>query len=369
MNVKYLRSNMWERSRGNVMSVNDMRKDYILDRWVVIATQRKQRPTDFSKARKVTRPSVCPFCPGNEHMTPPAILVYLKVDKEIVKDRDREDFRQKDWLVRCVSNLFPAFTPGSDREAKASKGKKFVSMAAVGHHEVLVESPNHDEHPGVARVDQLVHVINAYRDRFKALSSNEYVRYVSIFRNHGSEAGASLSHAHTQIIATPQVPRIVKEEMNKNRIFWDKREKCVFCDIIRKEGHSPRRIWENESFIAFAPWASIHPFEFWIFPKVHQSTILEMNPREIDNLAGALRVCFGGLSRLIQDPPYNFGFHMVSDKQYHWHVEVYPRLSIWAGFEKSTGMFINVVSPEEAAASLREAMRKEEKELALSIQN
>jgi UDPglucose--hexose-1-phosphate uridylyltransferase len=345
------------------MAANEMRKDYILDRWVVIATQRKRRPTDFLRAKKATRPSVCPFCPGNEHMTPPAILVYLKADEEMVKDRDRGSFRHKDWLVRCFSNLYPAFAPRADKEAKVSKERNLVSMAAVGHHEVLVESPNHDEHPGVARVTQLVHVINACRDRFKALSSNESVSYVSIFRNHGSEAGASLSHAHTQIIATPQVPRIVKEEMTKSRSFWDEREKCVFCDIISKEARSARRIWENESFIAFAPWASVHPFEFWIFPKLHQSTILEMNPGEIDDLARALRVCFGGLSRLMQDPPYNSGFHMVSDEQYHWHLEVYPRLTIWAGFEKSTGMFINVVSPEEAAASLREAMGKEEEEL------
>ena len=356
---------MYESDPGEMfMPINEMRKDYILDRWVVIAAQRKRRPTDFAKARKETGPSVCPFCPGNEHVTPPAILVYLKTDEKIIRDRDRDDFRHKNWLVRCFSNLYPAFTPHASGEAKGSLERHFLSMDAVGHHEVLVESPNHDEHPGVARVPQLVHVINAYRDRFKALSSNEYVRYVSIFRNHGSEAGASLSHAHTQIIATPQIPAIVKEEMKESTNFWSEQKECVFCDIINKETEGPRSIWESQNFVAFAPWASVHPFEFWIFPKRHQSTILDMNASETINLANAIRVCFGGLNRLLVDPPYNFGFHMVSDRRYHWHIEVYPRLAIWAGFEKSTGMFINVVSPEEAARSLREALRKEEEELA-----
>jgi UDPglucose--hexose-1-phosphate uridylyltransferase len=356
---------MYESDPGEMfMHVNEMRKDYILDRWVVIAAQRKRRPTDFIKAKKETGPSVCPFCPGNEHMTPSAIMVYLKADDKIIRDRDRDDFRHKNWLVRCFPNLYPAFAPHASEQRKGSLGRRFLSMDAVGHHEVLVESPNHDEHPGVARVPQLVHVINAYRDRFKALSSDEYVRYVSIFRNHGSEAGASLSHAHTQIIATPQIPMIVKEEMKENTNFWNEREDCVFCDIISKETEGPRSIWESRNFVAFAPWASVHPFEFWIFPKRHQSTILDMNPNEIKNLARAFRVCFGGLNRLLEDPPYNFGFHMVSDRRYHWHLEVYPRLAIWAGFEKSTGMFINVVSPEEAARSLREALGKEEEELA-----
>jgi len=346
------------------MSLNEVRKDYILDRWVVIASQRKRRPTDFVKAKEVKKPSICPFCPGNERTTPPAVLVYLKANGEIVKDKDQDGLRHRDWLVRCVSNLYPAFTPPTGGGVKVGEAGNFESMEAVGHHEVLVESPDHDEHPGAARVSQLVHVLNAYQDRFESLSSNAYVRYVSIFRNHGLDAGASLSHAHTQIIATPSVPRIIREELDESREFWNEKGKCVFCDVIEKEVESPRLIWEDESFVAFAPWASVHPFEFWIFPRRHQSTILDMTSEEVHRLAVTFRACFGGLRRLLEDPSYNFGFHMASDQRYHWHLEVYPRLAIWAGFEKSTGMFINVVPPEEASSSLREAVQKEEKELA-----
>jgi len=343
---------------------NEIRKDYILDRWVVIATQRKRRPVDFVKTKAGRKLSRCPFCPGNERMTPPAVLVYLKREGKIIKDKDQNGMRHKDWLVRCVSNLYPAFMPPSGQESEIDRTEQFDSMKAVGHHEVLIESPNHDEHPGVARISHLILVLNSYQDRLKALSSRKYVKYVSIFRNHGSDAGASLSHAHTQIMATPIVPRIVKEELNRCKDFWDQNGRCIFCEVIKKEKESPRLIWENKSFLVFAPWASVHPFEFWIFPKKHQSTILEMNSKEIRELAVTFRACFGGLRSLLGDPSYNFGFHMILNKSFHWHLEVYPRLAVWAGFEKSTGMFINVVSPEEAASNLKEAIIKEMGELA-----
>jgi len=346
------------------MSVNRLRKDYILDRWVVIAEERRRRPKDFVKAEEAKRPSVCAFCPGNEHMTPPAVLVYLESKGETVKDRDQDGFRHRDWLVRCFPNLFPAFTPPVNGFPAEAGGSELLRvMDAVGHHEVLVESPDHDGHPGVSGVRQMVHVLGAYQDRFGALISKEYVRYVSIFRNHGADAGASLSHAHTQIIAAPRVPPTVRKELDESRRFWKEKNSCVFCDIIERESRSPRLIWENERFVAFAPWASVHPYEFWLFPKKHQSTILDMDRAEVRSLAVAFRVCFGGLRRLLGDPSYNFGFHMVPDRSYHWHLEIYPRLTIWAGFEKSTGMFINVVSPEEASTSLGKAIREEEESI------
>ena len=346
-----------------LLLLNEMRKDYILDRWVVIATQRKRRPVDFMKTEERRKLSHCPFCPGNEHMTPPAVLVYLEREGKMIKDKDQNGVRHRDWLVRCVPNLYPAFTSPSSSESGTDGVGEYECMKAIGHHEVLIESPNHDEHPGVARISQLILVLNAYRDRLKTLLSHKYVKYVSIFRNHGSDAGASLSHAHTQIMATPILPRIVKEELDKCVDFWNETGRCVFCDIIEKERGSSRLIWENESFLVFAPWASVHPFEFWIFPKRHQSTILEMDSKEIRELAVIFRASFGGLKRLLGDPSYNFGFHMIPHKSFHWHLEVYPRLTVWAGFEKSTGMFINVVSPEEAASNLKEAINKEFEDL------
>ncbi|UCE57720.1 MAG: DUF4921 family protein [Candidatus Bathyarchaeota archaeon] len=347
------------------MSSNEVRKDYLLDRWVVVAKERKRRPTDFVKKEEEKKIDSCPFCPGNEHMTPPAVLVYLSSKGKIRKERDQNGFRHKDWLVRVVSNLYPAFTP-PEKEKETIKENPGLTRA-YGHHEVLVESPLHNEHPGEARVSQIVNVINAYLDRLNSLYRRPYVKYVSIFRNHGRDAGASLSHAHTQLIKTPFVPRILVEEMRACEGFWKRNSECLFCDIVGRENRSSRFIWESNSYVVIAPWASVHPLEFWVLPKKHQSTLLDISEKEVKDLARTLRICFGGFKSLLNDPSYNYGFHMASSKgkqdYYHWHLEVYPRLAIWAGFEKSTGMFINVVPPEDAAAELKKEFRAEEKKL------
>ena len=343
------------------MANNEVRKDYLLNRWVVIAKERKKRPTDFVKKIIEKKEGVCPLCPGNERMTPPAILVYLSSNGEIKKERDQNGYRHKDWIVRVIPNLYPAFTP-SDKESGRIKESP-VLKRAVGHHEVLVESQDHDEHPGAARVSQLVHVINAYLDRLADLSGKPYVKYVSIFRNHGREAGASLSHAHTQLIATPFVPSLLEEELGASKSFWTKNHECLLCGVLKREKEGPRFIWENDSFVVFAPWASVNPLEFWVLPKRHQSNMLSISQMEVRDLAETMRVCLGGLGSLLNDPPYNFGFHTISAEDaedcYHWHLEVYPRLAIWAGFEKSTGIFINVISPEDAAAELKNIVQRE----------
>lgn len=343
------------------MPHNEIRKDYLLDRWVVIATERSRRPTDFAKKeREQAKTTVCPMCPGNEHMTPPAVLVYLKKGKGIRKDKDKNGFRYKNWLVRCVPNLYPAFSPPEKKTSKKTILKRNDLAAAIGHHEVLIESSNHDEHPADARIPQLIHVINAYIDRLRWLSAKKYVKYVSIFRNHGLEAGASLSHAHSQIIATPFVPKTVEEELMASKKFWKQNGKCVFCSIIEKEIDGPRLILENSRFVVFAPYASVNPMEFWIIPKKHESTLLGMSQTEVKTFAETLKTCLKGLKELVNDPPYNYGFHLAASKDarnyYHWHLEVYPKLAIWAGFEKSTGIYINTVTPETAAESLRKTI-------------
>jgi UDPglucose--hexose-1-phosphate uridylyltransferase len=184
------------------------------------------------------------------------------------------------------------------------------------------------------------------------------VKYVSIFRNHGLEAGASLSHAHSQIIATPFVPRIIREEMDASKKLYTDTGKCAFCNIIRDELKGPRRIMDNGTFAAFAPYASVNPLEFWIAPKKHQASLLDMTKQQTKTFTVTLKTCLTALKDIANDPPYNYGFHMTADgtvkNHYHWHLEVYPQLAIWAGFEKSTGMYINTVTPESAAQSLRE---------------
>jgi UDPglucose--hexose-1-phosphate uridylyltransferase len=340
------------------MVYNELRRDYLLDRWVVIATERGRRPTDFAKKkREEDRGMVCPMCPGNEHMTPPAVLVYLKSGKGLRKNRDKDGARMKNWLIRIIPNMYPAFSPPKDKLRKVRIAENDNLATAIGHHEVLVESPNHDEHPANAEIPQLIHVINAYVERLRELSAKPYVQYVSIFRNHGVEAGASLSHAHSQIIATPFIPRTVKEEMDAGKKYFMKRKRCVFCDIMEKERKGPRFILDNSKFAVFAPYASVNPMEFWIFPRKHETSLLEMSQSEVKTFAETLKACLSGLKTLVNDPPYNYGFHLAIHKEacdyYHWHLEVYPKLAIWAGFEKSTGMYINTMMPEKAAESLR----------------
>jgi len=299
-------------------------------------------------------------------MTPPAVLVYLPSNGGIKKDKDQNGFRHKNWLIRCVPNLYPALAPPTEGKWLGLERGVLSHASATGHHEVIIESPDHDEHPGVARVSQLIHVVDAYIDRTQELSSKTYVDYVSVFRNHGLEAGASLSHAHTQLIATPITPSLVEEELRASRDAYKKEDECAFCGIISKEEQGPRFIWGNRHFVVFAPWASVDPFEFWVFPRRHQCCLLDMSQDEVKALAKTVRVSLGGLKTLFNDPPYNFGFHQITRgacEHYHWHLEVYPRLAIWAGFEKSMGMFINVVSPEDAAKHLREAMLEEEKKI------
>jgi UDPglucose--hexose-1-phosphate uridylyltransferase len=343
------------------MGFNEVRKDYLLDRWVVIATERGRRPTDFAKqGREQAKTGICPMCPGNEHMTPPAVLVYLKSEKGIKKTKDKDNFRHKNWLIRCVPNLFPAFAPPKEKLTKWQIMKSKDLAVAVGHHEVLIESPNHDAHPADAKIPQLIHVINGYIDRLRALSAKPYVQYVSIFRNHGLEAGASLSHAHSQIIATPFIPKTVEEELKASKKFWKQHKKCVFCDIMEKELDGPRLILENSQFTVFAPYASVHPMEFWIMPKKHEITLLGLSQTEVKTFAETLKTCLKGLKQLVNDPPYNYGFHLAMNKDacnyYHWHLEVYPKLAIWAGFEKNTGIYINTMTPEVAAESLRKTI-------------
>jgi UDPglucose--hexose-1-phosphate uridylyltransferase len=347
------------------MANNELRKDYLLNRWVVIAKDRKKRPTDLTKKETTYSEGVCPLCPENEHMTPPAVLVYLPDNGDIKKEKDQKDLCHKDWLVRVIPNLYPAFAPPTKPKV-AIKDSSFM-LSAVGHHEVVIESPCHYEQPSVAPVSQIVHVINAYLDRLEALSKKPYVKHVAIFRNHGREAGASLSHPHTQIIATPIIPQLIREELEASKNYWNIHHECIFCEVLNREAGGTRFVYENKSFVVFTPYASVNPLEFWILPKRHNSNMLTLTKTEVNDLAKTMRICLGALGSLLSDPPYNFGFHTVLAEDvndyYHWHLEVYPRLATWAGFEKSTCMFINVVSPEDAASELRSAVKTEQKAL------
>jgi len=346
---------------GNLMICNEIRKDYLLNRWVVIAIERSRRPNDFIKEKiKANSQKICPLCVGNEALTPPAVLLYFNEKDKLKKEADTKEFRRKNWIIRVVPNLFPAFNYQNTCFCK-EKNRIDDFIYAKGHHEVLVESPNHNENFATIKDEQMINVIDAYIDRLIDLGSIDYIKYVAIFRNYGKEAGASLTHAHSQIIAMPIIPRILMEEMEFSKNYYQKNKECIFCKIIEKERIGPRFIFENDGFVVFAPYASINPLEFWIVPKKHDNTILNLSLLEKKLFIESIKTSFSALKFLVNDPPYNFGFHLSVDKKtreyYHWHLEVYPKLSIWAGFEKSTGIYINTMPPEKAAFELKSQIK------------
>ncbi|MCW4005474.1 MAG: DUF4921 family protein [Candidatus Bathyarchaeota archaeon] len=341
------------------MPYNELRKDYLLDRWVVIATERSRRPTDFAKSKHaVDQTAVCPLCSGNEHMTTPAVLLYLKgEDGKVVKSKDENGSRRKDWIVRCIPNLYPAFSPpkqSADAE-HILENERFGY--GIGHHEVIIESSVHSDQTATMPLLQLIHVINAYKDRLAAISAQPYVKYVQVFRNYGIDAGASLSHPHSQIIGMPFTPKIVKEEIAASKTHYENTGQCIFCGLAKTEAQGPRGILDNEHFTVFAPYASVHPLEFWVVPKRHSPNPLDLTTEETQAFAQTLQSALNALKNLVNDPPYNYGIHLTINKTqqayYHWHLEVYPKLANWAGFEKSTCTYINTIPPETAAAELK----------------
>jgi len=345
------------------MPYNELRKDYLLDRWVVIAKERARRPSDLAKPRPTpTNTLVCPMCAGNENMTPPASMLFQKLNGQIKNSQDPlSGERPKDWLVRVIPNLYPAFTQPKNPGEAAPIFTDDTFGYAIGDHEVVVESPIHNEEPADAELNQLELVIYAYIERLNYLSSKPYVKYVSIFRNYGIEAGASLSHTHSQIVATPMVPKILEDEYNASEAYFQEHKRCILCDIIEKETKGPRLVLENEDFVVFTPYASVNPMEFWIIPKKHAQNIQSLTAPEISAFAQTLKTSLKALKTVVNDPPYNYAFHLSIDPNnkmyYHWHLEVYPKLAIWAGFEKSTGIYINTVTPESAAESLQKAIK------------
>jgi len=334
----------------------ELRKDPIIKRWVIIATERSKRPNDFKKQQDQKTESVfCPFDYGNEHTTPPEIMAFRPANTE--KD-------SPGWWVRVVSNKFPALDPNLKPE-KFGHGMYDV-MRGFGAHEVIIETPEHDTSMALMPEKQVQEVIWAYLERFKALENDPRIRYVLIFKNHGKEAGASLQHPHSQLIATPIIPKRVVEELEGARDYFGFKERCVFCDIVNQELlEGTRLVEENDDFVAFEPFAARFPFETWILPKKHEYNFGDIDEKEVESFASMLKRVLYRIYKALDNPPYNFmlhsGFSGIEGKNYyHWHLEIVPRLTRVAGFEWGSGFYINPVPPEHAAKYLREVSIEEE---------
>jgi UDPglucose--hexose-1-phosphate uridylyltransferase len=326
----------------------ELRKDPVVGRWVIISTERARRPSDFAPDPVRPRATSCVFCEGNEDRTPPEILAGRTPGTPA---------NSPGWSYRVVANKFPALRIEGDLEPEGEG--LFDRMNGVGAHEVIIETPDHAASLASMPTDAVVDVLVAYRERMRDLKKDPRFEYVLVFKNYGEAAGASLEHPHSQLIATPIMPISVTEELEGAARYWQRKERCVWCDVVRQERRAGRRvIHEDNEFIALAPFAPRFPFETWILPTRHRSAFEECEFEDLRALAGVLQDFLRRLARILHDPPFNFTLHSAPLRDaglehFHWHLEIIPKLTRVAGFEWGSGFFINPVPPEDAADALR----------------
>lgn len=347
--------------------MSELRKDPIVDRWVIIAAERGRRPSDFpspQSQRTGSGGASCPFCEGNEGKTPPEIWSIR---------RDGTAPNTPGWEVRVVPNKFPAL--GIEGEINRRGLGMFDLMRGVGAHEVIIETPRHDWGIGNGSPDTLARVISAYQARLTDLYRDKRFRYCVLFRNYGQSAGASLDHPHSQIIAVPIVPLALREKLAAARAHYAEKERCIFCDIIEQELRlGDRVVLDREHFVVLCPFASRFPFELMILPKRHQHDLRWLDDVARQAMAEVLNDSLRYLRRALGDPAYNYvistapnpvprpgkpDYWGTLEYDFHWHIEIMPRVTRIAGFEWGTGFYINPVSPEDATSFLREVMAED----------
>jgi len=327
----------------------ELRKDPVTSRWVIIATERGKRPSDFtSMTAAKAKEGFCPFCYGHEGNTPFEIWAYRP---------DHPEKNTPGWKVRVVPNKFPALRIEGELNRRGMG--MYDLMDGIGAHEVIVETPEHDKNLEDLSDSEVGLIIDAYRNRGIDLKKDVRFQYILIFRNYGKSAGASLKHPHSQLIATPIVPKRVQEEINGVNQHFQYKERCVFCDIIHQElSDGSRLVLENRNFLCIEPFAPRFPFETWIIPKKHQADFLNITDEETLDMARILKSALTRLKVALKDPAYNYTIHTMPLRAqgsiFHWHLEIMPKLIQVAGFEWGSGFYINPTPPEDAAKYLRE---------------
>jgi len=303
------------------MLKSEIRKDYLLDKYVIITPGRAMRPRDIKEQTIISRVSSCPFCPEN-------------INSKNILDRTNAP----EGEILSIGNIFPAITLDNKK--------------AYGQQEVIIETPDHKKELHDLTEAQIEALLKMYAKRTAALSKIKNIEYILCFKNQGSKAGASIVHAHSQIFATDIMPSDIKEELKSSRDYRFDHKTCAYCDIIKQELKSPRKIFEDKYVAAFAPYASQYHYESWIFTKRHLDNITKLNDNEFRSFAKLLKKILIKLSGL--NLSFNFFLHQsISDKDQHFYLKIQPRDSIWAGVELGSGLIINSVAPEEAAEFFR----------------
>ena len=329
--------------------MSTLRQDPTTRQWAILATRREDRPHEplvMPRSVLASREPTCPFCPENEDQTPPEIL--------------REPSGET-WRVRVVPNMYAALS--GDGPAERSGEPMFREMPGVGSHEVVIESPRHDGRMDELSQEDVASVVWVWRERYRALIARPDVRAVVVFKNFGSLAGTSLTHPHSQIVATPVfLPRLLRRLDVATRYF-DDNGGCVYDAMIAAERRAQERLVEEYgSFVAFEPWAAQSPFETWIAPTFHQGSFGDLADEEVDDLAGILIRTLSAVRRACGDPDFNLVMYSAptngghAEEVFHWHLKLIPRIATQAGFEIGSAMSINTVAPEDAAALLRGAL-------------
>ncbi len=327
-----------------------LRKDPVTSRWVIVNVENPMKAVFFHSLpyRRSTRQ--CPFCPGNESMTPPEIMAL---------GRKAGSKAPSSWLVRVIPNKFPALRIEENTEL-ISNGV-YSKVGGFGAHEVIIENPDHDKTIPDLPEEHVMLLLQAFRDRCLDLRKDARFKYILLFKNYGASAGASLEHPHSQLIGLPIVPSRVVGEIVESGRYYEMHKRCLFCDMLIQEDKERRlTVYENEGFKALTPFASRFPFETWILPKSHQSTFDCLADADLRTLARLFKLTLAKIKNALNDPSYNFMIHTAplfekDLKSYHWHIEIIPNLTRVAGFELGSGFYVNPTSPELAAETLKYA--------------
>jgi len=333
----------------NKKASSELRYDLLSKNWVVIATGRARKPKSFKEKKKKEKVSKsgCPFCKIETQEHPTVIF----------SNGEKVDSLDNKWTTVSIPNKYPAFTPGNSLN-KRKEGNFYQTIDAVGYHEVVV-TRDHEKSIACFSLNKVEELIDVFQERFLDLKKKPFVKYISIFHNHGEKAGASIAHPHSQIITTPLIDTDLEKALVNSGKYYKAHHQCFYCLMNKWEQKLKRRIvFENKSFLAICPFASKSAFQVIISPKKHSAYFEKISKEEKKDLAQSVKVVLSKLYKGLNDPPYNFYIHTApTDNKdydyYHWHWTIMPKTSIWAGFELGAGMEISTIEPEKAAEYLR----------------
>ena len=326
-----------------------IRQDPTTKEWVIMAIERSKRPYEFKQAGAsapvAVHEAACPFCPGNEALTPPEVYRFGRS-------------ASAGWSVRVMPNKFAALT-AKGNSIRREVGPLFREMSGVGAHEVIVETPVHNRPIALMDDEEVEQILAAYQARYLALRDDPNIRYIIIFKNYGEGAGTSLEHPHSQLVATPVAPMQIRRKYDVAIGHYDDTGHCLYCDLVDEELRAGSRVIEETArFVVMHPFASRLPFETWILPKRHQPSFGQVPREDLAELARVLKHSLRTLYTALGNPEFNYIIHSApvegeSASYYLWHIQILPRLAMIAGFELGSGIAINTVLPEESAEFIR----------------